>query len=218
LTLVARTVTVEGKRGGLVAEVLLSKGKTSADGDLGTDNTVTTKEGGGEDVHRATLSVGHAALTTEELSDDPFDGAATHDRKGVTPVGGDDTVCGGDTIFETNRHGFLEDDEQTAKTTTTRACLSNGEMAETTDKLGFVEGVGSHFHATHGLHVLVHFEELVLLDLDLEGRWVASVGTERVFVKFDGEGLGLVGDGVLQLGGVGRRGNGPCKRGLEKKG
>jgi len=60
-------------------------------------------------------------------------------------------------------------------------------MAKATDELGFVEGVGSHFHAAHGLHVFVHFEELVLLDLDLEGWWVAFVGAERVFVKFDGE-------------------------------
>ena len=142
-----------------MAEVLLGKGKTSANGDLGTDDTVTAKEGGGEDVHRATLSVGHAVLTTEELSEDAFDGTATHDCEGVTPVGGDDTVFGGDAIFETNRHGFLDDDEETAKRkAATNAYLSDGEMAETTDEFGFVEGVGSHFHAAHGLHVFVHFE------------------------------------------------------------
>ena len=93
----------------------------------------------------------------------------------------------------------------------TNTCLSNGEMAEPTDEFGFVEGVGCHFHATHGLHVLVHFQELVFLDLYLEGRWVAFVGAEGIFVKFDGKGLGLVEDGVLQLCGVGRGGNGPSK-------
>ena len=65
LALVTRTITVEGKRGCLVAEVFLSKSETSTDGDLGTDDTVSTKEGRGEDVHRTAFSVGHAGLTTE---------------------------------------------------------------------------------------------------------------------------------------------------------
>ena len=43
-------------------------------------------------------------------------------------------------------------------TMTRMSYLSDGEMTETADKLGLLEGVGSHFHAAHGLHFLVHFE------------------------------------------------------------
>ena len=100
----------------------------------------------------------------------------------MTPVRGNDAVFGGDTIFKTNRDGFLQQNEQTAERTTRNTCLSDGEMAETTDELGFIEGVGGHFHATHGLHVLVHFDELILLYLDFERGRVASVGAEGVLV------------------------------------
>ena len=72
------------------------------------------------------------------------------------------------------------------------AYLSYGEMAETTDELGLVEGVGGHFHATHGLHVLVHFEQLIFVDLNFKGRAVAFIGAERVLVKFDCKRLGVV--------------------------
>lgn len=215
LTLVARTVTVEGKRGGLVAEVLLGEGEARADGDLSANNAVTTKEGRSEDVHRTTLSARHAVLTTEELSEDAFDGAPTHDCKGMTPVGGNDAVFRFDTVFKADRDGFLGRDEQTTTGAGKRTDLSNGEMAETTDEFSFVECVGCHFHATHGLHVLVHFEEFVLLDLDFEGRWVAFVGTEGVLVESDGERLGFVGDGVVQLCSVCRGGDGPRQRRLE---
>ena len=85
--------------------------------------------------------------------------------------------------------GELEDE------TTVYTRLSNGEMAEGTNELCPVEGVG----ATHGQHVLVHLEELVFLDLYLEGRRVVSVSAEGILVKLDGEGLGVVGDRVLQL-------------------
>ena len=91
----------------------MGKGKAGADGYLGTDDTVATKEGGGEDVHRTTLSMGHTALTTEKLSEDTFDGTPTHDCKGMTPVGSDDTIFGCDTVFKTDRDGFLGHDEQT---------------------------------------------------------------------------------------------------------
>ena len=182
MALVTCTIAVQGKRGGLVTEVLLCKGEASADGDLCTDDTVATKEGRGEDVHRATLSVGHAVLTTEEFSEDTFDAAPTHDRKGVTAVGRDDAVLGRDTIFETDRDGFLGQGEQRGERGASGAYLSDGEMAEATDEFCLVEGVGGHFHAAHGLHVLVHFEELVLVDLNFKGGWVAFVSAERVLV------------------------------------
>lgn len=82
--------------------------------------------------------------------------------------------------------------------------LTDCEMAEPADELCLVEGICGHFHAAHELHVLVHFKELVLLNLYFKGRCVAFVTTEGVFVKLDGEGLGMVSDDVLQLSGVGR--------------
>lgn len=97
----------------------------------------------------------------------------------MTPVSSDDTVFGGDTVFETDRDGFLRDGEQGVERRMS-ADLSDGEMAETTDEFCLVEGVGCHFHAAHCLHVLVHFEQLVLLDLDFEGGSVTSVSLEGV--------------------------------------
>ena len=80
-------------------------------------------------------------------------------------------------------------------------------MAETTDELGLVEGVGGHFHATHGLHVLVYFEQLTCLGLNFEGRAVAFEGAERVLMKSGRKRLGVVRNGTLQEGGVRRRDN-----------
>lgn len=102
LTLVARAVTVEGKRGGLFPKVLLGKGEACADGDLCTNDAITAKEGRGKDVHGTALSLGHATLAAEEFSNDALDGAAAHDCKGMTAVGGDDTVFGGNAILETD--------------------------------------------------------------------------------------------------------------------
>ena len=77
LTLVAGTVTVKSKSGNVVfAGILLSKGKTGSKRDLGADYPVSTKEGRGEDVHRSALSVGHAVLATEKLSQDTLNGAS----------------------------------------------------------------------------------------------------------------------------------------------
>ncbi|KAI6757302.1 hypothetical protein HG531_003127 [Fusarium graminearum] len=57
LTLVAGTITVEDNGSVLVVVVLVSKGKTSTDGDLSTDDTVTAVEALGEHVHGTTLAV-----------------------------------------------------------------------------------------------------------------------------------------------------------------
>ena len=64
LPLVTCTVTVEGKSGRILVEVLHGEGDTGADGHLCTDDTVTTEEGGGEHVHGPALAVGHASLAT----------------------------------------------------------------------------------------------------------------------------------------------------------
>ena len=80
----------------------LAGGVCATNRDLGTDNTIAIKEGQGEDVHRSTLSVGHAVWTTEKLSNDTLDGATMHDYKGVTPVGSDHMVFRSDAILKTN--------------------------------------------------------------------------------------------------------------------
>lgn len=57
-------------------------------------------------------------------------------------------------------------------------------MAETADKLGLIKGISSHFHPAHRLHVLVHFQELILFHLNLK-RWsLASICAEGLLMKF----------------------------------
>jgi len=107
LTLVRCTITVHRKRAVLLALVLLRERRTRADRDLGTDDTVSTKEGRSEDVHGATLALGHASLATEELGEDSRDGAATKDSEGVAAVASDDTVVLLDTVLHTDRDSLL---------------------------------------------------------------------------------------------------------------
>lgn len=64
LALVARTVTVHGEGHILIAHVFLRKGEPSTDWNLSTNDTISTEESRGEDMHRTTLTVGHASLTT----------------------------------------------------------------------------------------------------------------------------------------------------------
>jgi hypothetical protein len=107
LTLVTRTVTVQRERTVLLAHVLLSETHACTDRNLSTDDTVASEEGRGEDVHGTTFSVGHADLATEELANDTFDRATTHDGEGVAAVSGDDAVFLADTVLEANRNSFL---------------------------------------------------------------------------------------------------------------
>jgi len=82
--------------------------------------------------------------------------------------------------------------------------LANSQMAETADELGLVEGVRSHLHTTHGLHLPVHGQEVITSDLYLEVGLFALVSAERVLMKTDGEGMGWVGRRLLELGSVSR--------------
>lgn len=50
----------------------------------------------------------HADLTTEEFTEDTFNGAAAHDGEGVAAVGSDYPVLGLDAVFKSNRDGFLD--------------------------------------------------------------------------------------------------------------
>lgn len=56
-------------------------------------------------------------------------------------------------------------------------------MAETANELGLVKTVRSHFHASHDDHALVHIDELLLGDVNFEGRNIAVVGLEGFLVK-----------------------------------
>lgn len=79
--------------------------------------------------------------------------------------------------------------------------LADSQMAEPTDQLLLVEGICSHFHSSHGRHVLVHFEQTLLCHLHLQAWGLCAIRTERVFMKSDGERLGVV-CVLSQLGGV----------------
>jgi hypothetical protein len=63
--------------------------------------------------------------------------------------------------------------------------LTNGKMAETTDEFCLVERVRCHLHPTHGRHLGVHGEELLLVDLDLQVGHLAVVGVERIIGQLD---------------------------------
>jgi len=83
--------------------------------------------------------------------------------------------------------------------------LPNGQMAESANEFGFVERISGHFHTTHGLHVLVHPQQLRPRHLHLEVGRVAEMRLERVFMESNEEGLREVGRLVVQLCGIRRR-------------
>jgi hypothetical protein len=101
LALVARTITVESKHSGGPLKVFHSKSNAGAE-KLGADNTIAPEEMGREDMHRAALSIGHAHLAAEQLTDDTGDCATTEDRKRVAAVGRDNLVLLGYSGLQTN--------------------------------------------------------------------------------------------------------------------
>ena len=66
--------------------------------------------------------------------------------------------------------------------------LSDGQVAEPADELLLVERIRRHLHPAHGVHGLVHPEELILGHLDLERGRLGAVRMERVVVELDREG------------------------------
>lgn len=92
LTLVARTVTVHGERGGLFALVLLGERETRTERDLRADDTMTTLEGLGEDVHGSTLALRDTAHATEQLADEALKRTSTEKDEGMRAVRRDDLV------------------------------------------------------------------------------------------------------------------------------
>ena len=82
--------------------------------------------------------------------------------------------------------------------------LTGSQVTETTDEFLPVEGVCSHFHPTHEGHFLVHVDQHIFVDLDLEGRGFGFVSMEGVVVKPNGEWLGG-GRSLCRLSAVGCR-------------
>ena len=82
LTLVACTIIIKSECSRGLLEVFHGKGDASADGNLGTNSTIVPKETQCEDVHRATLSLGHADLMPKNLANDARNGAPMEDCKG----------------------------------------------------------------------------------------------------------------------------------------
>ena len=91
-------------------------------------------------MHRASLSVGNALASTEQLADDGFHLSAAHEREAVAAVSRDDVVFLGKRVLDADGDGFL-------------AC---GEMAEAADLLLLVQSVGGHFHTAVFGSVLCH--------------------------------------------------------------
>src|SRR5690606_33782588 len=96
LALVGSTITIECKGSVWSAHVTHGETDTSANRNLSTDNTVSSKEALCKHVHGATLSVGNSVTLAQELTNDGLDGAASHVGKAVAAVGGDDVVFWGD--------------------------------------------------------------------------------------------------------------------------
>lgn len=107
LTLVGGTITVKGESGGLVAEVLLGKRDTSSQGNLGTDNSVSSIEVGGEHVHGTTLTARDTGLASEKLGQDGGDRATAHVGESVAAVGSDDLVLGGQGSLHSDGNSLL---------------------------------------------------------------------------------------------------------------
>ena len=107
LTLVACTITIESERSRGPLEIFHGKCDASADRNLGPNNTIATEETRCEDVHRATLSLGHADLAAEKLANDTRNCATTEDCKRMTAVGGDNLVFLGYRRLKANRDRFL---------------------------------------------------------------------------------------------------------------
>ena len=132
LTLVGGTVTVQDDGGVGLLVVLLGESQTSTDGNLGTDDTVTTVEVLGEHVHGTTLSVGDTLTATQQLTNDGLDSTTAHQSETVATVSSDDLVLTVDSVLNTDSDGLL----------------TGGQVTETTDLLLLVEAIGGHLHTS----------------------------------------------------------------------
>ena len=65
--------------------------------------------------------------------------------------------------------------------------LTGSQVTETTDEFLSVKGVRGHFHPAHEGHFLVHADQHILVDLDVERRNFGLVCMECVLVEPDGK-------------------------------
>jgi len=63
--------------------------------------------------------------------------------------------------------------------------LTSAQVTETSDQLGLVQTVGSHLHTSHGDHALVHMNELILGDFNIQRGGIAVVGLKGTLVEVD---------------------------------
>ena len=69
-------------------------------------------------------------------------------------------------------------------------------MTKPANQLGLVQRIRGHLHPAHGLHLLVHAQQEVFGDLNLQVWFFALVRVERVFVQFDCEWFFVIGGGL----------------------
>ena len=67
--------------------------------------------------------------------------------------------------------------------------LTGSQVTETTDEFLPVEGICGHFHPAHEGHFLVHVDQHIFVDLDVERGGFGLVSMEGIVMKPDGEWL-----------------------------
>lgn len=60
-------------------------------------------------------------------------------------------------------------------------------MTETLKEFSLVQSISSHLHPTHGLHLSVHEQKLILCDSDMEVGRLALIRMERILVLYSVE-------------------------------
>jgi hypothetical protein len=179
LSLVSRTVTIERERGRVLLLVLLSEGQAASEGHLSAYDAVPTVEIGVllVEMHGSALPAGAPSLAAHQLGEGGDEVPSAGEVGTVVAVGGDDGIGAGDGGLHADGDGLL----------------AVVEVAEPTDKLGFVEGVGRDLHAAHEGHVAEEGDELSGGGGDITRGWVDEVGGERDRC-LDGERCRGVGD------------------------
>ena len=162
LTLVGSSISHVGHGDGSSLGVLGGKGETSSDGDLGSDDTVSSVEVLGDvvHVHRTSLTLGGTGLTTSKLSKDFLgsSSSAARNQEGVLTVGGDHVILGGQSGFKSSRDGLL----------------SVVQVQESTDLLLLVHTIRSDLHTANQGHLAVVAEQLIAGSRSLQGRSIVQ--------------------------------------------
>jgi WD40 repeat protein len=148
LALVGSTITIGGDSDATVVVVHVGEGKTSTEGNLGADDTVTTVEVVllVVHVHGATLAAGAAGDATHELGEHGLDRIAARDLVTVITVSGDHGISFLKVVLHTNNDSFL----------------TIVEMAETANKTLLIHSIGDDLNTTVKAHLLIESKYLIL--------------------------------------------------------